>query len=63
MEYTNEQLLTMRLLSYERTRSDAIEIAKDHTALTGERCVVINLTGQRARKDRYDKPWQVRIKG
>jgi hypothetical protein len=58
--YTTDEILAMKLISYERTRADAKEMARDHRQETGRRCVVFNSNGTRARKSTYDKPWQVR---
>lgn len=52
----------LKLVGYERTRAEANELAWDHFQETGIRCIVVNLNGTRARKNTYDKPWQVREK-
>lgn len=56
-----EEIATMELVSYERTKADAVEIKREYEAANpGVRCIVVG-NGRRARKGTYDKPWQVRI--
>ncbi len=58
---TDAEIIAMKLVSYERTKADALDVARDHFLETGERCVVIG-NGVRARKGTYDRPWQVRVR-
>lgn len=62
MKYNAQNIGDLKLISYERTREEANEVARDHFNETGRRCIVVNLNGTRARKRSYDKPWQVREK-
>ena len=48
------------LIGYYRTKREAQEEAADLRKETGRRYRVFNITGVRARKWTYDKPWQVR---
>lgn len=49
-----------KLVSYERTKADATEAAREYKESTGIRCTVTNTSRARARKNSYDKPWCVR---
>lgn len=49
-----------KLISYERTREEAIAVARDHERETNQKCLVANPSGIRARHKTSDKPWQVR---
>lgn len=58
-KYTNEQIAEMKLVGYERTKDEATQLKKDHEEETGRKCIVIG-SGVRARRNSYDRPWQVR---
>ena len=59
---TVEELAKRYLVSYARTKQDAKEFADNYTRSTGRKCIIVNPTGTRARKNTYDMPWQVREK-
>lgn len=58
----NVNLIKHKLVSYERTKADALQVAKEYEEETGKKCFVINPRSIRARSSTHDRPWQVREK-
>ncbi len=57
---TNEEVAALPLVGYERTRAEAVELAREFYDSTGRKCIVINRTGTRGKRNSGNEPWQVR---
>lgn len=55
-----DEVANLKLVSYESTKGDARQVAREHKEMTGKKCIVINLSGKRAKRNSSDRPWQVR---